>query len=140
MSTPRVATIRHVLLTTAFMGAATMAVAQTAAPFEPTPEAGLAVANRFCTNCHLTGATTSSSVPAGPPSFSAIANKPDQTAERLVGMMINPHPPMPDVQLTREEILNLLAYIESLRKTSLPAIRTPGVDPLPRPQRPTGQG
>jgi hypothetical protein len=50
------------------------------------------------------------------PSFAAIANKKGQTIERIAGRIVVPHPPMPQVQLTRAEIAALSTYIFSLRE------------------------
>jgi mono/diheme cytochrome c family protein len=50
------------------------------------------------------------------PSFAVIANKKDQTIERIAGRIVVPHPPMPQVQLTRAEIAALATYIFSLRE------------------------
>jgi cytochrome c len=81
----------------------------------PSPDKGHAFAQKLCRNCHVVGDDAAASVPAGVPSFRAIANRPDQTAERIRNVLINPHPPMPDVQISNEEIANILAYLDTLR-------------------------
>ena len=86
---------------------------------------GRQTAERLCTSCHVSEVSSSASVPAGVPTFRTIANKPDQTAERVVGMMIDPHPPMPNVRLTREELADIVAYLQSLRSPDLKPLRTP---------------
>ena len=53
---------------------------------------------------------------AGVPSFPTIANLPDQTADRLSGRIMAPHPPMPTIALTAVEIRDLAAYILSLKQ------------------------
>lgn len=85
-------------------------------PKEPNADDGRKLAERFCTVCHVVSATTDSAVPVGPPPFSVIANKPGQTADHIKGVLIQPHAPMPDLQLTNDEIGNLLAYFQTLRK------------------------
>ena len=50
------------------------------------------------------------------PSFTAIANKKGQTIEGIAGRIVVPHPPMPQVQLTRADIAALSTYIFSLRE------------------------
>lgn len=86
-------------------------------------ELGRQAAERLCTSCHVTETSSSQTVPAGVPTMRTIANKPDQTAERIAGMLINPHPPMPNVRLTREEIDNIVAYLQSLRRPDLKPLR-----------------
>jgi mono/diheme cytochrome c family protein len=78
---------------------------------------GRALAHQLCAGCHIVAKeAASSAVPADVPSFAAIARKPGQTAEAVAGRIVVPHPPMPDIQLTRGEIANLAAYILSLKQ------------------------
>lgn len=82
----------------------------------PDPDKGQALAERVCTGCHLVARETSSStVAADVPSFPAIANKEGQTMEAIAGRIVIPHPPMPAIALSREEIANVVAYIMTLR-------------------------
>lgn len=78
------------------------------------PAAGREVAERLCSNCHAV-TPDAQSTRADVPPFGAIARLPDQTAERLAGRIIIPHPSMPSVQLTIDEIRNVVAYILSLK-------------------------
>lgn len=89
-------------------------------------ENGRQTAERLCTSCHVSDSSSSSSVPAGVPTLRAIANKPDQTAERIVGMLIDPHPPMPNVRLTRDELSDVVAYLQTLRRPDLKPLRPDG--------------
>ncbi len=83
----------------------------------PDPKAGQDLAEKLCTSCHIVGSqAASASVSADVPSFVAIANKPGQTAQAIAGRIVIPHPPMPQIHLTRNEIADLAAYILSLRK------------------------
>lgn len=80
------------------------------------PAAGHALAKRLCSNCHIVGEDAAgATVSADVPSFTAIANLPDQSAERIAGRIVVPHPPMPQIELTRSEIRDLAAYVLSLR-------------------------
>ncbi len=81
----------------------------------PSPERGLAFAQKFCSNCHLVEGGGSATVQAGIPSLRGLANKPGQNGERIRNVLINPHPPMPDMQVSQQEILDVLAYLETLR-------------------------
>ena len=82
----------------------------------PDLENGLRVARALCATCHLIGETPNATVPADVPSFESIANRPDQSTQRLTNWLIEPHAPMPNVHLTRLEIRDLAGYILSLRK------------------------
>lgn len=106
----------------------TLALAQQPpVPREPSPAQGQQIAQDKCASCHLLPGTTSGTAPAGPPTFRAIANKPGQTGEHITNILIAPHAPMPDLQLTREEIQDITAYLEELRtdKSGRPLIAPP---------------
>lgn len=75
---------------------------------------GRLLAETWCIGCHVVAADQTAPVPAGPPTFPALAADPDATAERLSGFIRDPHPPMPDMSLTRQEVADLVAYIQSL--------------------------
>ena len=66
----------------------------------PDLENGLRVARALCATCHLIGETPNATVPADVPSFESIANRPDQSTQRLTNWLIEPHAPMPNVHLT----------------------------------------
>ena len=76
---------------------------------------GKALAETLCSGCH--------NVWMGPvdrdkneiPSFYDVANRPDQTPHLLAAGIIFPHPEMPKVPFTNEELRNIVAYIMSLR-------------------------
>lgn len=79
------------------------------------PDKGKALAETLCSGCH--------NVWMGPverdtdeiPSFYDVANRLDQTPELLAAGIIFPHPEMPKVPFTNEELRNIVAYIMSLR-------------------------
>jgi len=62
----------------------------------------------------LSAALRRPTVQQGPPSFRTIAQG-ELTADQLRTFLPRPHPPMPDLSLTRTEIHDLIAYIEALR-------------------------
>ena len=78
-------------------------------------ESGGAIAERWCASCHLVSAGQTAAV-ADVPTFPSIAQRTDSEIEALEGFLADPHPPMPDMSLTRSEIRDLLAYIRSLRE------------------------
>src|SRR5262249_24893453 len=68
---------------------------------------------QWCANAHVIGGSASLSVQQGPPNFAAVAR--DRTAEQLNVFLSHPHPPMPDLSLTRSEIDDLIAFIGTFR-------------------------
>ena len=77
------------------------------------PAQGRLLANQWCTSCHVVE-PNGPAVEVGPP-FASVANDPAVTPERLRGWLADPHPPMPNLSLTRLEIDAIASYIESLR-------------------------
>jgi mono/diheme cytochrome c family protein len=77
------------------------------------PADGRLLARQWCVSCHAVE-------PGGPspdagPAFAALAKDPAVTPDRLRGWLVAPHPPMPDMSLSRREIESIVSYIESLR-------------------------
>lgn len=99
---------------------------------QPTKEAGHALARRLCSACHLIGGGEGETATAGIPPFPTIANRPGQTAERILNVLMRPHLPMPDMQLTSFEMQSILAYLESLRTDpSIPPLSPGPAQPKP---------
>ncbi len=75
---------------------------------------GEIIAERWCASCHLVSPAqdVGSDQVA---SFMQIARRDDLGADELRSFLQAPHPPMPDLQLTNQEIRALIAYIETLR-------------------------
>jgi mono/diheme cytochrome c family protein len=88
-----------------------------AQPSYGNPQRGRELAARLCVTCHVIDRTTSGPVRADVPSFPAIAGRPASTAEYLTGKIIVPHPAMPGVALTADEIRDIVAYIVTLRQS-----------------------
>jgi mono/diheme cytochrome c family protein len=85
---------------------------------KPDPEKGQALAERVCATCHAISRKPAPSLAADVPSFYAIANKPGQAVETIAGRIVIPHPPMPAVSLTREEIADVVTYILTFKVAS----------------------
>jgi mono/diheme cytochrome c family protein len=81
----------------------------------PDIENGNKLARTLCAACHLIGEPANAPVPSDVPSFASIANRPNQSADHLLAWLTQPHPPMPNINLTRKEIRDLSGYILSLR-------------------------
>ena len=73
---------------------------------------GKRVAERWCSACHIVDQSGRQSDTA--PSFAALANNPAKSAQFLKAWITNPHPPMPNFNLTRRTTDDLIAYIRSL--------------------------
>jgi cytochrome c len=102
--------------------------------FVPSAEKGIALARRVCTGCHLVEDAQTGAVPIGVPPFRSIANRRGQSAERIIDALIRPHVPMPDLQLTNEEILNIVTYLDQLRSDpSIKPFIAPGASGTPKP-------
>lgn len=76
---------------------------------------GNILARKLCATCHLIGEPADGPMPSDVPSFSSIANRRGQSADHLSTWLTRPHPPMPNLNLTRIEIRDLTGYILSLR-------------------------
>ena len=76
-------------------------------------DAGHRLARQWCVECHIVEPTQESASDVAPP-FEAIADDPNPTPEGMRAWLADPHPPMPNLQLSTGEIENILAYIQSL--------------------------
>lgn len=90
------------------------------APLTPPAQAadavnGRTLAIRWCATCHLVAPNQQRSGADAAP-FDEIAKQPDFDANRLAFFLLEPHPKMPSMSLSRIEAGDLAAYIGSLRK------------------------
>jgi len=74
---------------------------------------GEALARRWCAACHVVASDQRQTTGEAPP-FSTIASKPDFDAAKVAFFLLNPHPRMPDMNLSRIEASDLAAYIARL--------------------------
>jgi mono/diheme cytochrome c family protein len=74
------------------------------------PQNGAMLAQRWCASCHIVSKQQTKAVD-GVPSFAAIAQRGDLGGEQLAFTLLNPHPAMPTMTLTRNEARDLAAYI-----------------------------
>ncbi|MBI3513376.1 MAG: c-type cytochrome [Proteobacteria bacterium] len=79
------------------------------------PGAGAEVARTWCASCHLVDEAATGPTTQGPPTFRSVARRQTKTPDELRGFLTAPHAPMPSLGLSRVQIDNLIAYIESLR-------------------------
>ncbi len=76
---------------------------------------GEALAKRWCASCHIVASDQTRGADNGPP-FASIAEMPGFSAEKIAQFLMDPHPKMPDIQLSRDEAKDLGAYIASLSR------------------------
>jgi mono/diheme cytochrome c family protein len=79
---------------------------------KPSADRGKVIAQRWCAECHMVS-PDQKTAKADLPSFAAIATKRPPNAVPLDTFLMNPHPKMPDMQLTRTEVADLVAYIRT---------------------------
>lgn len=75
---------------------------------------GERLARRWCSPCHVVASDQRNPTGEAPP-FAVIAGSPQFNASRLAFFLLDPHPKMPDMALSRTEAADLAAYIASLR-------------------------
>jgi mono/diheme cytochrome c family protein len=74
---------------------------------------GRTLARRWCATCHVVAANQQRPTGEAPP-FAVIAKRPDFDATKLANFLLDPHPKMPNMSLTRPEAADLVAYIATL--------------------------
>jgi mono/diheme cytochrome c family protein len=77
-------------------------------------ENGAQLAQRWCASCHIVAPNQQGPTSEAPP-FARIANAPDFNAGKLALFLLDPHPKMPDMGLSRTAAQDLAAYIATLR-------------------------
>jgi mono/diheme cytochrome c family protein len=82
---------------------------------------GAVIAKRWCASCHVVSKDQTSAVADAPSFFDIAQRRTDRKA--LSNFLVDPHPPMPDMHLSRREIDDIVTYIRSL-------------DPRPQPSEP----
>lgn len=76
---------------------------------------GLDLATRWCASCHVI-APSQNSANADAPPFATIAKARNFNARALAYFLLDPHPKMPDLGLSRQAANDIAAYIETLKK------------------------
>jgi mono/diheme cytochrome c family protein len=73
---------------------------------------GQQLAERWCQSCHAIGANQPMAVTEAPP-FATIAKKPGFDEAKVATFLLEPHPKMPPLGLSRESAADLAAFIAS---------------------------
>ena len=76
------------------------------------PEVGRELAQTWCTSCHVVD-HEGHGADAGP-ALPTLLGDGQRTADEVRGWLAAPHPPMPNFDLTRQEIEDIVAYLETL--------------------------
>ncbi|MGI9416887.1 MAG: c-type cytochrome [Geminicoccaceae bacterium] len=100
--------------TTGTLPAIITVVMMSSSTFAADVEHGEMLARQWCSNCHVIKADQAVGGDTAP-TFASIAETSVERTDDLRAWLADPHPPMPNFDLTRREIDDLLAYIESLR-------------------------
>ena len=95
------------------LAAIAVAIPRTAAAADA--DNGETLAKRWCAACHIVAADQKAGGTQAP-AFSSIAKKPGLDASRLALFLLDPHPKMPDMSLSRAAAADLAAYIKSQGK------------------------
>lgn len=82
-------------------------------PASPDPQRGGEIARRWCATCHVVSSDQTQATGEARP-FGSIARQPDFDAAALALFLLDPHPRMPDMGLSRAEAADIAAYIKSL--------------------------
>jgi cytochrome c len=102
------------LLTASLCGAVLVAPAYAA-----DVAAGHAIAQRWCANCHVTSEAQRGQDTA--PTLPYIAERHASDKAWLRAWLTSPHPPMPNFNLSRQEIDDVIAYLATLAPAQPPA-------------------
>ncbi|MDE3175112.1 MAG: c-type cytochrome [Pseudomonadota bacterium] len=81
----------------------------------PDPQHGETLARHWCAACHIV-ADDQARGTDNVPTFASIAARPDFDPAVIARFLRDPHPKMPDMQLSTFESADLAAYIATLRK------------------------
>jgi mono/diheme cytochrome c family protein len=80
----------------------------------PDANKGSLLAERWCASCHVVSRTQGKGSD-GTPSFASIAQRPNFSVEKLAFFLLDPHPIMPRMALSRDEARDIAAYIAKQR-------------------------
>jgi len=76
---------------------------------------GERLAHRWCAACHVVSATQRQTTTDQAPPFATIAKTPGFDAAKVALFLLDPHPKMPDMGLSRAAAADLAAYIATLK-------------------------
>jgi mono/diheme cytochrome c family protein len=83
--------------------------------FAADPSNGLRLAQRWCEACHVVTPTQRRAGTDQAPPFATIAKTTDFDAAKIALFLLDPHPKMPDMGLSRSDAADLASYIATLK-------------------------
>jgi cytochrome c len=86
---------------------------------------GRTLAERFCSGCHSISPDQQVRGSERGPSFSSLAEQPGLSREKLAAALSVPHPEMPAVSLSSDQLRDIVEYILSLKRHSPSPNATP---------------
>lgn len=90
-------------------------LAQAPSAFAADAPNGKAIAERWCAACHVVERDQKSPAADQAPPFASIATTPDFSANKLAFLLLQPHPNMPKLVLSRQEAADLADYMLTLK-------------------------
>jgi mono/diheme cytochrome c family protein len=95
--------------------AAPLAFGQSQGEAAGDPAAGRALAQRWCSSCHVVDPDAKTGTSNGVPTFASIAAMPSTTQLSLHVFLQTSHGQMPNLLLSRSQIDDVVAYIVGLK-------------------------
>ena len=74
---------------------------------------GKRLAQRWCASCHIVEPNQQQASADAPP-FASVARAPGFSAQRIAFFLLDPHPKMPNMALSRRDAEDIAAYIATL--------------------------
>jgi mono/diheme cytochrome c family protein len=72
---------------------------------------GAGIFSTWCTSCHAVDIAATDQIPSAP----QLANDPGHTDSVIRGFLVHPHKPMPPLNLSTQEIEDIIAYLHTLQ-------------------------
>jgi mono/diheme cytochrome c family protein len=91
-----------------------VAIVAATSAFAADPDHGQTLVKRWCASCHLVAPEQRGSTTEAPP-FASVAKRPDFDEAKVAFFLLDPHPKMPNMQLSRNEASDIAAYISTLK-------------------------
>ena len=98
-----------------FQGVILGVIVAASSAFAADPGNGQRLAQRWCEACHVVAPTQSRAATDRAPPFPTIAKTPDFDAAKIALFLLDPHPKMPDMGLSRLDAADIAAYIATLK-------------------------
>lgn len=77
-------------------------------------ERGQEIVGKWCANCHSTDTVANDRVP----SLASLASNPSRTDGVIRAFLMQPHKPMPPLELSTQQIEDIIAFLGTLRRAS----------------------